>query len=236
MARQATLDHGRVLPGEDEDTGADPQQPISLRAISEDGCMDEPRTDFFFGAMSPYSWLAAERIAGLLPQARWRAVFLGGLFHGAGRESWGFSDRREQEMAECERRAAEYGLGPMQWPERWPTSDLAVARAMTFAEREGTLERFALAAMRLAFLEGRDLEQRETVLEAGARSALDSTLLERALADETIKLALREETERALARGVVGVPTLAVGEQLFWGDDRLEEAAAAARAGAARAE
>ena len=44
-----------------------------------------------------------------------------------------------------------------------------------------------------------------------------------------VKHALRSATEQALERGVTGVPTVAVGEQLFWGDDRLEEAAAAAR-------
>jgi len=195
----------------------------------------EPRVDFFLGAMSPYSWLAAERIGKLLPHARWRALFLGGLFHGAGRQSWGFGERREQEMAECERRAAAYGLGVMRWPEPWPTNDLAVARAMTFADREGALRRFALAAMRLAFLAGRDLERPDTVLEAARVAEIDPERVRRALGDEEIKLALRSETDAALARGVFGVPTVAVGEQLFWGEDRLEQAAGAAGARAADA-
>ncbi len=50
---------------------------------------------FFFGAMSPYSWLAAERIGGLLPQARWRGVLAGALFKANGRVSWGLTERRD---------------------------------------------------------------------------------------------------------------------------------------------
>ena len=46
---------------------------------------------------------------------------------------------------------------------------------------------------------------------------------------QSVKDALRAGTDDALAHGVIGVPTIAVGEQLFWGDDRLEEAAEAIR-------
>lgn len=79
---------------------------------------------FFFGAMSPYSWLAAERIERLLPQARWRGVLAGGLFKANGRVSWGLTERRMEGMAACEERASAHGLGPIRWPEPWPTSDL----------------------------------------------------------------------------------------------------------------
>jgi len=188
----------------------------------------DTQVEFFFGAMSPYSWLAAERIGGLIPQARWRPVFMGALLHGAGRQSWGFTDERAAGLAECERRAHEYALGEIRWPQPWPTNDLSAARAMTFAERAGQLEPYALAVMRLAFLEGADMEQRPVVLEAGARAGLETGELEHALADEEIKLALRATTDEALSRGVFGAPTVAVREQLFWGDDRLPEAAAAA--------
>jgi 2-hydroxychromene-2-carboxylate isomerase len=188
---------------------------------------DEPT--LFFGAMSPYSWLTCERIGELLPQARWQPIFVGGLLRAVGRESWGMGERREREMAECERRARAYGVGEMRWPERWPTNDVLVARGMVFAAWQGLLERFALAAMRVAFLEAGDLGERETVLEAGRRAGLAAGELEAALAGEDVKRALREATDGARAQGVMGVPTVAVGVELFWGDDRLEQAAAAAR-------
>jgi 2-hydroxychromene-2-carboxylate isomerase len=195
---------------------------------------------FYFGAMSPYSWLAAERIEALLPEARWRGVFAGAIFKANGRSSWGLGETRRERMADCEARAADYGLGTILWPAPWPTSDLHIARAMTFASRarastsaspaggddDELLRRLALAAMRLAFLEGGDLGEAETVLEAGDRAGLDRRELREALVDPEIKQALRECTDEALALGIFGVPTVAIGGELYWGDDRLEQAAA----------
>ena len=66
------------------------------------------------------------------------------------------------------------------------------------------------------------------VLLAGRRAGLDAAALADALSDSQIKAALREETDEAVAQGVFGVPTLIVDGEAFWGDDRLEEAAAAA--------
>jgi 2-hydroxychromene-2-carboxylate isomerase len=184
---------------------------------------------FFFGAMSPYSWFAAERIDGLLPDVRWRGVLAGAIFKANGRASWGLGDARASGMADCEKRAAARGLGQMRWPDAWPTSDLLIARAMAHAETRGMLRPFALEAMRLAFLEGSDLGDREAVLEAGRRADIEEPELERAMEDPDIKQALRSVTEEALALGVFGVPTVAIGGELFWGDDRLEDAARAAR-------
>jgi 2-hydroxychromene-2-carboxylate isomerase len=189
---------------------------------------------FYFGAMSPYSWFSAERIDRLIPTAGWQAVFLGGIFKSNGRVSWGLDERRAGGMADCEARAAHHGLGPIRWPEPWPTNDLVVARGMLAARARGLLKPFALEAMRLAFLEGADLAQAETVLEAARRTGIDADELQAALADSDVKDALRAATDEALARGVFGVPTVIVGEELFWGDDRLAQAAAA-EAGAATA-
>ena len=184
-----------------------------------------PPARFFLGAMSPYSWFAAERIERLLPSSQWSGVLLGAIFKATGRVSWGMTDRRASGIADCEARAAAYGLGPIRWPEPWPTSDLVVARAMTFAAQRGELKTFALAAMRLSFLEGADLAELASVLEAGRRVGIEEGQLEAAVADQAIKDALRRTTEEALAMGVFGVPTVAIAGELFWGDDRLEEAA-----------
>jgi 2-hydroxychromene-2-carboxylate isomerase len=189
-----------------------------------------PPVEFFFGAMSPYSWFAAERIERLLPQARWRGVLAGAIFKAHGRESWGLSSRRAQGIADCDARAKAHGLGPIDWPQPWPTSDLLIARAMAFAQERDLLKPFALAAMRLSFREGADLGDIAAVLEAGRRTGIDEQELAGAVTTQTVKDALRRATEEALALGVFGVPTVAVGTALFWGDDRLEDAASAAHA------
>ncbi|MHB8234213.1 MAG: hypothetical protein ACYDHT_06120, partial [Solirubrobacteraceae bacterium] len=90
---------------------------------------------FYFGVMSPYSWFAAERIGRLLPQARWRGVLAGVVFKEHGRTSWGLTDRRAEGIADCEMRASAHGLGPIVWPQSWPTSDLRAARALAFCEQ-----------------------------------------------------------------------------------------------------
>jgi 2-hydroxychromene-2-carboxylate isomerase len=183
---------------------------------------------FYFGAMSPYAWFAAERIDELIPTARWQGVFLGGIFKSSGRSSWALGERRAQGMAECEARAKAHGLGAIHWPDPWPTNDLAVARAMLFAQRKGLLKPYAREAMRLAFREGRDLSEPTVVLEAGERSGIERAELETALSDPEVKDSLRAATDEAIARGVSGVPTVCIGDQIFWGDDRLQDAAAAA--------
>ncbi len=72
----------------------------------------------------------------------------------------------------------------------------------------------------------------ERVREAAPDVGLDQKEVDEATRDPEIKLALREATDAAHALGVFGVPTIAIGKELFWGDDRLEEAAAS-RAGCA---
>ena len=199
---------------------------------------------FYFGVMSPYSWFAAERIGRLLPQARWRGVLAGVVFKEHGRTSWGLTDRRADGLADCELRASEHALGPIVWPQSWPTSDLRAARALAFCQRldgsthaagaaeadgRNRLQQFALAAMRMAFLEGADLEQLDSVLEAGRRCEIAEEDLRHALEDQQVKDQVRATTGEAIDAGVFGVPTVRVGDQLFWGDDRLQDAANAYR-------
>jgi 2-hydroxychromene-2-carboxylate isomerase len=189
-----------------------------------------PQPLFYFGAMSPYSWFAAERIGALLPEARWQGVLAGAVFKASGRTSWGLTEAREQGIADCEKRAAEHRLGPIRWPDPWPTSDLHVARAMVHADALGRLVPYALAAMRLSFLEGADLGVLDAVLEAAERAGLDPAAAREAIGGDAVKQELRAVTDRAISAGVFGVPTIAIGEELYWGDDTLERAADAYRA------
>lgn len=186
---------------------------------------------FYFGAMSPYSWFAAERIERLLPRASWHGVFAGAVFKANGRVSWGLTEERPAKLADCEQRAASLGLGPIRWADPWPTNDLLIARAMAFCEgatdgRDQTLlKSFALGAMRLSFLEGVDLGDLDAVLEAGRRSGIEEDRLRGGLQQQEVKDALRATNDEAVAAGVFGVPTVVVGDELFWGDDRLQQAA-----------
>ncbi len=203
--------------------------PPNSRSMRHDRGVSVPEPLFYFGAMSPYSWFAAERISTLLPEARWQGVCAGAIFKANGRTSWGLTENREQGMADCEQRAAQHGLGSIRWPDPWPTSDLTVARAMVWADGQGQLKPYALAAMRISFLEGADLGELSAVQEAARRAGLDPGELAEAVASEEVKAKLREVGDRALAAGVFGVPSIVIGEELYWGDDTLERAASAYR-------
>lgn len=187
---------------------------------------------FYFDLGSPYAYLAAERLAGVLPgPVRWQPVLLGGLFKLNGRGSWAVGDgrRREAGMAEIEQRARRYGLPPVRWPDPWPADYLAAMRAATYAFSVGFGLQFTREAFRAAFVQGDDLSVPANVLQVGRRTGIASDELEAGSRDPAIKQALRVATDAAHGAGVVGVPTVAVGDELFWGDDRLEEAAARLR-------
>ncbi len=184
---------------------------------------------FYFDVGSPYAYLASERLTTVIPgSVTWQPVLLGGLFKLTGRSSWALGDyeRRQAGMAEIERRARGYGLPPIRWPDPWPSDYLAAMRATTYAFTAGAGLTFMHEACRAAFQRGEELSVIADVLAVATRAGLDAHAVERAIADPEIKATLRTATDAAYERGVFGVPTLAIGDELFWGDDRLEDAAA----------
>lgn len=190
--------------------------------------MSEEQPVFYFDLGSPYAYLAAERVHDVLPVAPvWRPVLLGGVFKATGRISWARTERRAEGMTEVERRAERYGLQPIRWPPDWPNDTLTAMRAATFAQQAGRAVAFALAAFRQAFAGGRDLSELDNVLVAAAACELHPNAVLKGVESQSVKDRLRAATQEAVDLGVVGVPTVAVGKRLFWGDDRLEEAAGA---------
>jgi 2-hydroxychromene-2-carboxylate isomerase len=204
-----------------------------IDAAAADAERSSRRCVFYYDLGSPYAYLSAERISGLfteagLEQPEWQPILLGGLFRHFNRGSWAETPARAEGMAEIERRAAEYGLPPLAWPQPWPGNMLVAMRAATFAKQTGRTVAFSLAAFRQAFAAGRDLGDVDNVAIAGAACELHPRALLKAVETEAVKGALREATDRAADLGVEGVPALVVGAEVFWGDDRLEAAVEAA--------
>ena len=188
-----------------------------------------PKVTFYFDLGSPYAYLAAERLDSLLPEPiEWQPILLGGLFKLTGRSSWALGDhrRRQAGMAEIEHRARRYGLPAIHWPDPWPADYLVAMRAATFAFACGRGREFTRQAFRDAFQRGHELSIAAHVLNAAEQAGLDGPAVEAAVREAQIKQALREATDAAHELGVFGVPTIAIDDELFWGDDRLEDAAA----------
>ncbi len=191
-----------------------------------------PQVTFYFDLGSPYAYLAAERLPLVLQEPIvWQPVSLGALFKLTGRSSWALADHnlRQAGMAEIEHRARGYRLPSIRWPDPWPGNYLMAMRAATFAFAGQRGREFTLQAFRDAFLLGRDLSIPANVLDVAQAVGLDRRDVEIATQDPQIKQALRAATDAAHELGVIGVPTITIDGEPFWGDDRLEDAAARLR-------
>src|SRR3954453_9165019 len=186
---------------------------------------------FYYELQSPYSWLAAERINQTLPETPvWKPVSYGHIVAHTGVEPWSFKEDRSEDFDEIANRAKERKLLDVRYPPEWPKfSTVKALRAATFAMEIGQGIAFSLAAFRQQFNAGRRLDDVDTVLLAGAACELHANAILKNLERESIKQKLTDATNEAIQRGVTGVPTVAVGDQLFHGDDRLEDAAPAVK-------
>lgn len=185
------------------------------------------RPTLYYDLGSPYAYLAAERAQSVLGVAPvLEPILVGGIFVERGHGSWAHTPERDARIAEIEGRAERYGLPPLHWPPGWPNNTLKAMRAAILAEEAGAGREFAKAGFRRAFAEGADLSEVEEVIGVGVAIGLDPDELAEAIERQETKEALKEATARAWERGVVGVPSLRIGDEVFFGDDRLEAAAA----------
>jgi 2-hydroxychromene-2-carboxylate isomerase len=195
------------------------------------------RATFYYDFNSPYAYLAAERISGLfaeaeLEQPEWQPISFGHLLLTTGRRPWSIPPEGPDpdHLAEVQRRARERGLPEVVYPKGWPVENYSLnpLRAAIYAKESGRVVSFSLACFRQVFAAGRDMSDIDNVLVAAAACELHPKAVVKGIEMQSVKDKLRSATDEALARGVEGIPTVAVGDELFWGDDRLEEAVAAA--------
>ena len=190
--------------------------------------LPRPRVIFAFDLASAWTYLAAERVDRLFTGVHWRPAF-GDDFGGA---SLAVAGSREigtrAERDAVERRAAELRL-PLVWPDHAPDGRQAMRVAVLAAERERAAP-FVLAAGRLTFCGGYDLDDPETLAEAAAAAGLGLNEALEAAADQARDGVLEAAARRLLARGADALPALQVGRTLFCGEHRVAEAAAAAGA------
>jgi 2-hydroxychromene-2-carboxylate isomerase len=198
------------------------------------------RVLFYYDFSSPYSYLAAERISGVFAEAEaeqpeWQPISFGHLIQAIGKTPWSMQPDgpNPADLEEIRRRATLRGLPEVRYPAGWPVESYSLTpiRAATYAKESGRVVSFSLAAFRQAFAAGRDLSDPDNVLLAAAACELHPKAVLKGIETKSVKERLRAATEEAIERGVTGIPTIAVGDQLFWGDDRLEEAAKGASKG-----
>ncbi len=178
------------------------------------------RVTFFFDLSSPFTYLAAERVDRLFPNLVWRPVLEEILQVSAPPE------------ALAEERAHALGL-PLVWPDLGPASVRPAMRVAALAAEQGRAAPFVLAATRLAFCGGFELDHPEVLAEAAAAANLGLEDCLRAAGDVRRDGPMEEAARKLLAHGADRLPAVRVGRILFAGEDRVAEAAAAASTPAA---
>jgi 2-hydroxychromene-2-carboxylate isomerase len=173
---------------------------------------------FYFDLLSPWTYLAAERVERQFAGVRWRPVVPDVLAP---------EDSDEEARRVVELRAAELRM-PLVWPETWPADGRSAMRVASLAAQRGRAAPFVLAASRLAFCGGYDLDDPEALAEAAAAAGLGLDECLRAAGDMGRDGALERTGLRLLAQGADALPVFVVGNVLFCGERRLGEAAAMA--------
>ena len=191
------------------------------------------RIDFWFDFASTYSYLTAMRIGEAADAAgvavTWRPFLLGPIFSGQGWNTSPFNlypAKGRYMWRDMERLTRERDL-PLKQPDPFPQNSLLAARTALAVRKSDAskLPAFCKGLFAAEFGNGKDISDTQTLMDAVEEAGLDPVAtLERAITPE-IKGELRSETEQAQGIGVFGAPTFVTtyGE-LFWGDDRLDQA------------
>lgn len=194
--------------------------------------MNSRALQFWFEFGSTYSHLSAARLeklagdAGL--QIDWKPFLLGPIFREQGWNDSPFNSypvKGRYMWRDMERLCAKLEI-PFRKPTQFPRNGLLAARIACAALEEAWIPRFVRLVYHANFGEDRDISQPEVlgdILDAIGVSA--QAWLERAQSP-AIKTKLRQHTDEAIEKGIFGAPTFAVGGEIFWGNDRLEDAVA----------
>ncbi len=191
-----------------------------------------PQLDFWYDFASTYSYLSAMRIEDLARAAgvslRWRPFLLGPIFQAQGWTTSPFNiypAKGRYMWRDLERLCEARGLRFVR-PDPFPQNGLTAARLALVGEEEGWTGAFTRAVFSAAFGGGANIADPGVLAQCLASLGLDAPALLARTQDQAVKDRLRAQTEEAQARGIFGAPTFLVGDELFWGDDRLEQALA----------
>jgi len=195
-----------------------------------------PKIQFWFEFASTYSYPAAMRIADAAGAAgvtlEWRPFLLGPIF---GSQGWNdspfnvYPTKGRYMWRDLERICVKLGIG-LQRPSRFPRNGLTAARVAQIASDQGWVAEFTRAVYAANFAEDREIGEHDVIAEIIASLERDpDEVLGRALAPEN-KERLKRTSEEASRLGLFGAPSFVVGDELFWGNDRLEDALAWAKA------
>lgn len=180
--------------------------------------------DFYFDYASPWAYLASELLSARFPtgQVVYRPIYLRGLESFASGIPYSPAKLRYL-MQDLQRCAAYHGIAIRQ-PTQFPINGLYAVRGALAAQAGGQLPAYHRAMFHAAWRDDRDISDKQVVIALAGQLGLD---LARTIDAPALKEQLKADTAAAVERGLFGVPTFFVGDQMFWGHDRLDYVARA---------
>jgi 2-hydroxychromene-2-carboxylate isomerase len=189
------------------------------------------KAEFLFDFGSPNAFLAHHVIPHVEKRTGVKFVYtpvlLGGIFKATGNQSpmQAFGHIRNKiayEQLETQRFIRSHGISNFKFNPFFPVNTLNLMRMAVAAQNEGMLPRTMDAIFHHMWIAPKKMDDPEVVKAALVESGIDPALLDRAQAPD-VKAALIANTEDAVARGTFGIPTFFVGEEIFFGKDRLRD-------------
>lgn len=201
--------------------------------------MSSSPLEFWFEFGSTYSHIAAQRIEAVAArhgvEVRWIPFLLGPIFRSQGWNDSPFNiypAKGAYMWRDMERECARHKI-PFRRPSQFPRNGLTAARIVAAAAHEAWIPAFVRAVYLANFANDRDIASAAVLGELLGTAGCSDPAAFLALAESPeTKQRLRDHTDRAIARGIFGAPTFCVGDELFWGSDRIDQAFAFAADGA----
>ncbi len=188
---------------------------------------NNPQIEFYFDPISPYVWLAATQLERIKQHTNLQIVLKPILFAGLlkAHEHKGPAEipaKRIYTFTDVLRRATSYGLD-VKGPAYHPFNPLLALRTSIAIKDDETRLKYAVLLLDAAWAKGEDITQVQTIQEIAKQCQLDPEWIVSCAQDVQIKQQLADATDQAIALGIFGVPTFRIDNQLFWGDDRINE-------------
>ncbi len=184
--------------------------------------------EFLFDLGSPTTYLAYTQLPAICEQTDSQLIYipilLGGVFKATGNASPATIPAKGRHMIQdLDRYARRYGV-PLKFNPHFPINTLVLMRAVTGIQLHQP-ERFVAfidCLFKALWVEGCNLNDPATVAAVLSGNGFDPNEVLALTADETVKATLKDNTEKAVQRGVFGAPSMFVDDQLYFGQDRLD--------------
>jgi 2-hydroxychromene-2-carboxylate isomerase len=181
--------------------------------------------EFFFDLSSPYSYLASTQMEALGKRTgatvQWKPMVLGAVFKAASNVMPAASPPKARWMlADLERWSREYGV-PFKMSSQFPANTIKAMRLVIAADAAGKAVAVARAAFHAMWVDDLDLTQDGVLRDLAQSSGLDPAEALSQCENPAVKDRLRANTDEAIRKGAFGAPAIFVGDELFWGNDRL---------------